>query len=88
MFLSHIHNTHILYYFVANHYFLFHVNLAELKPKKIVKKVAEGTSDYQAAWIIDSEGSEISDDSEESEEEDEHMSDENSNMDEDMDDMV
>ncbi|PRD23492.1 UNVERIFIED_CONTAM: hypothetical protein NCL1_46193 [Trichonephila clavipes] len=36
---------------------------ADMKPKKAVRKVIEGTSDYQATWIVEdeNEGSEISD---------------------------
>lgn len=73
----------------------FHFILAELmKPKKTVKKVAEGTSEYQAAWILDSDGSEISgDETDEDDEQGEDMepasaSDEESYMDEDMEDVV
>lgn len=65
-----------------------------MKPKKTVKKVTEGTSEYQAAWILDSDGSEISgDETDEDDEQDEGMepasaSDEESYMDEDMEDVV
>lgn len=63
---------------------------AELKPQKDVKKVVEGTSEYQSAWIVDSEGSEISDEesSEEEAELESTMSDEESVVDEDMTDLV
>ncbi|KAG8186569.1 hypothetical protein JTE90_020866 [Oedothorax gibbosus] len=36
---------------------------AELQPKTTVKKVAEGTSDYQAAWIVEESEGEQSDES-------------------------
>lgn len=59
--------------------------LAELQPKKKIKKVREGTSEYQSAWIIDSEGSDLSEDSEEEhdEEMESNMSEDKSDMDED-----
>lgn len=65
-----------------------------MKPKKTVKKVAEGTSEYQAAWILDSDGSEISGNETDDEDEEDgdiepaSASDEESNMDEDMEDVV
>ena len=37
-----------------------HLTLAALKAKtKVVRKVPKGTSEYQAAWIVDSEEEEV-----------------------------
>ncbi|XP_035217996.1 pre-rRNA-processing protein TSR1 homolog, partial [Stegodyphus dumicola] len=40
------------------------LNAAMLTPKKKVKKVAEGTSDYQASWILNSDDDDASESSE------------------------
>ena len=51
--------------------------LAEAQIKPVKKKVPKGTSDYQAAWILDSEEEEVTDESgDENEEDDEDDDDE------------
>lgn len=62
------------------------LDAAALKPKKSKKRVTEGTSEYQATWIVDSESESCSDSESEDGEEDEadSMSEGESNMDEDM----
>ena len=45
--------------------------LAEAQVKPVKKKVPKGTSDYQAAWILDSEEEEVTDEEEEDDDESE-----------------
>lgn len=58
-------NTHIFYIifnidFMDLVLYLFVYFVAALKAKtKLVKKVPKGTSEYQAAWIVDSEEEEV-----------------------------
>ncbi|KAG0354364.1 hypothetical protein BG005_006546 [Podila minutissima] len=44
-------------------------------PKKNVRRVPKGTSNYQAAWIVDSDHESDEDDEEDEEDEDDHMDD-------------
>jgi pre-rRNA-processing protein TSR1 len=44
--------------------------LAEAQVKSVRKKVPKGTSDYQAAWILDSEEEEVTDESDGEEDDD------------------
>lgn len=51
-------------YFFFNNFYSFmdllYVFVAALKAKtKLVKRVPKGTSEYQAAWIVDSEEEEV-----------------------------
>ncbi|XP_015927815.2 pre-rRNA-processing protein TSR1 homolog [Parasteatoda tepidariorum] len=64
---------------------------AEMQPKRTVKKVAEGTSEYQASWIIESENEDSENSGDESDMEDaepnesfENCELENTDMDQDM----
>ncbi|XP_054710235.1 pre-rRNA-processing protein TSR1 homolog [Uloborus diversus] len=59
----------------------------DLRPKKERKRVAEGTSEYQSAWIVDSEESDASEDEDDSESVDQSMSQASEEMDCEMDDV-